>query len=123
VIIILGTAIVTLLLMFYIFCIWSTYIMFLPKPGNGTHHTQEELESNWRTNQPPILVSKPWLSTLVANYLLFYWVALILSLMLIYLNNATIGPCILAAILFIVGLYVSIRIVQSFVMMRVQKYW
>jgi len=97
--------------------------MFMPVPGNGTHHTQEELEKNWRTNQPPILESMPWLSSFVANYLLFYWVALILSLMLVYLRNDSIAPCILTAILFVVGLYLSIRTIQAFVMMRVQKYW
>jgi len=111
------------LFMYVIFALWQITIVCGPTPENGSFHTQIELEVNWNTNRPPILFSLPWLSFLVGNNFLFYWVASILGIILVYLKTSSLLSMFFAALLFFIGAFVSLRILKLIVLIRIKKHW
>ena len=92
--------IIACLFMYAIFALWQITIVCSPAPENGRFHTQIELKVNWKVNRPPILYYG-FLPFLVENNLLFYWIASILGIILVYLNTSSLFFLILAACFFL----------------------
>jgi hypothetical protein len=108
--------------MYAIFAFWHITIMCGPAPENGRFHTQIELKVNWKVNRPPILYYGI-LPLLVECNLLFYWLASILGIILVYLNTSSLFSSILAACFFLAGSFVSLRMLKLIVLIRARKHW
>ncbi len=120
------TIFISLIIAFFciyaIFALWQITIVCSPAPENGRFHTQIELEVNWRINRPPILYYG-FLPFLVENNLLFYWIASILGIILVYLKTSSFLSTLLAAFFFFAGAFVSLRILKSIALIWARKYW
>ena len=114
--------IIAFLCLYAIFALWQITIICSPAPENGKFHTQIEVEINWRINRPPILYYG-FLPVLVENNLLFYWIASILGLILVYLKTSSFLYTFLAVIFFFAGAFVSLRILKSIALIWARKYW
>jgi hypothetical protein len=93
-----------------------------PAPENGRFHTKIEVKVNWKVNRPPILYYG-LLPFLVECNLLFYWIASILGIILVYLNTSSLFSSILAACFFLAGSFVSLRMLKLIVLIRIRKHW
>jgi hypothetical protein len=119
---ILLSFVIVLLCIYAIFALWQITIICGPEPENGEFHTQNELEVNWKINRPPILYYG-YLPVLVANNLLFYWMASILSIILIYIKTYSLLSTLLSAFLFFAGAFVSLRILKAIALIWIKKHW
>ena len=120
---ILGVTAFACLFLYIILALWNITIVCGPPPENGKSHTKIELEVNWNINRPPILFTYPWLSLFVQNNLLFYWLASILSVVLVFLKTNSFGSTILAVIVFFAGAFISVKVLQTLAFLGVVKYF
>jgi len=121
--IILISLIVILFLLYIIFAFWFSSIVLSPPPEDAKYHSSIDLEVNWEVNQPPILWRNPLLSLLVANNLIFYWIASILVLILIYIRNHSFILVILSGVSLLFLSFISLRIVRSIVIYKCKRHW
>jgi len=120
---ILGVTIFACLFLYIILALWNITIVFGPPPENGKSHTKIELEVNWNINRPPILFTYPWLSVFVQNNLLFYWLASILSVVVVFLKTNSFWSTILAIIVFFAGAFMSVKVLQTLAFLRLRRHW
>ena len=121
--IILISIIILAFFIYLILAFWYVYIVCIIPPDNKVHYTKVELEVNWETNQPPILMEKPWLSFFVKSHLLFYYLASILGVILVYSKSKSYITVLLSVVVFLFSLFVLEKTIQLIVVARVKKYW
>lgn len=114
--------IIACLFIYAVFAFWHIIIVCGPAPENGRFHTKIEVKVNWKVNRPPILYYG-LLPLLVESNLLFYWIASILGIILVYLNTSSLFSSILAACFFLVGSFVSLRMLKIIALFRIRKHW
>jgi hypothetical protein len=119
---ILLSFIIAFLIIYAILTLWQMTIVCEPPPENGKSHSKIELEINWRLNRPPILYHG-FLPLLVEGSIIFYWIASILGVILVYLKTSSVLFAFLAACFFFVGTFVSIKILKSIALIWTRKYW
>ena len=114
--------VIALLCIYAIFAFWQIRIICGPEPENCKSHTQNELEVNWKINRHPILYYGI-LPVMVGNNLLFYWIASILGIILVYIKTSSLLSTVLAAFLFFAGAFVSLRILKAIALIGIKKHW
>jgi hypothetical protein len=119
---ILLSFIIAFLIIYAILTLWQMTIVCESAPENGRLHTKVELEVNWKINRPPILYYG-FLPLLVEGSIIFYWIASILGVILVYLKTSSLLSAFLAVCFFLVGTFVSIKILKSIALIWTRKYW
>jgi hypothetical protein len=120
--IILICCIIFLLILFVILTLWQMTIVCEPPPENGKSHSKIELEINWNSNRPPMLYYGV-LPILVQGSIIFYWIASILGVILFYIKTYSFLYSFIAACIFFVSTFISIKILKLIALIWVRKYW